>query len=601
MTDYTPPMADTEFVLRHLVGLDEICASEHFAHADADTSIGLLEESGRFFAEVVAPTNQPGDVVGSVHQPDGSVKTPEGFKEAYDQLVAAGWTGIGQPLEFGGGGFPKVVATALQEQIGSANLSFSMCPLLTEGSIEAILHHGDEVMRETYLPKMMTSEWSGTMNLTEPHAGSDVGALTTKAEPNDDGSFNVFGTKIFITFGEHDLTKQIVHLVLARTPNSPPGTKGISLFLVPKFLVGPDGELGERNGVTCVSIEHKMGIKASPTCVLSYGENGGAKGWLVGEEHQGMKAMFTMMNSARLGVGQEGHSLAERAYQQAKVYATERIQGRALGADGPSPIIDHANVRRMLMTMKARIEAMRALILTDAAAIDVSNHGPDEATRKAAANRAAFLTPIVKSWCTEMGTEVTSDAIQVYGGMGYIEETGVAQHYRDCRITAIYEGTNGIQALDLVGRKLPLEGGGVFMELISEMRGTLAQADGAGAEFSQIAMGLADAIDAMADCGEWLLTRMSADGIGDAFAGANPFQRICGVAIGAHLMAKSALTARKMLHADDTSHTITTEFLQDKIVTARFFCEQLAPEARSCVAAVKAGAEDLFAIDSNAF
>ncbi|HUS62021.1 MAG TPA: acyl-CoA dehydrogenase family protein, partial [Acidimicrobiales bacterium] len=482
--EYRPPLADIGFVLRHLVDYDAIAELEPYKHADIDTVLALLDEAGRFMAEVVAPTNKSGDEQGSQRQPDGSVVTPEGFKEAYAQYVDAGWGAVPFDPEYGGGGFPWTIGVALQELLTSANMAFSMAPLLTQGAIDMLQHHGNEEYKQRFLPKMITGEWTGTMNLTEPDAGSDVGALRTKATPNGDGTYGITGTKIFISFGEHDLAENIIHLVLARTSDAPPGTKGISCFIVPKVL-----EDGTRNNVTCVSIEHKMGIKASPTCVLEYH---GATGYLIGDENAGMRYMFTMMNNARLSVGLEGLSLAERAYQQAVAFAKERQQGRASGAPAgnSSPIIEHPDVRRMLLTMRALTEAMRALCYVNAEAIDVARHHPDDATRAKAQERADVLTPVSKGWCTDMGVEVTSLAIQVHGGMGYVEETGVAQHFRDSRITPIYEGTNGIQAMDLVGRKLPIRAGGAVMDLIEEMAAT----DG-GPE-------LADAVDALREATE---------------------------------------------------------------------------------------------------
>ena len=462
MAEYTAPLRDIRFVLEHLVDLPSVAALPGFEHVDADSVYAVLEENGRFMEDLVAPLNRIGDLQGSVRQDDGTVTTPEGFKEAYKAYVDAGWNGVAFPATYGGGGFPWVVGIAMQEILTSANMAFSMCPLLNQGAVDMLLHHASEEHRETYLPKMVTGEWTGTMNLTEPQAGSDVGALTTRAVPQADGTYRVTGTKIFISFGEHDMSENIIHLVLARTPSAPPGTKGISCFIVPKYVVNDDGTLGARNDVTCVSIEHKMGIKASPTCVLSYGDAGdGAIGYLIGEENAGMRYMFTMMNNARLSVGLEGLALAERAFQMALSYAKERKQGRAPGAPAgeQSAIVDHPDVRRMLLTQRASIEALRGIIYANAAAMDRSVRHEDEATRAGCAELADILTPVSKGWGTDLGVELTSLALQVFGGMGYIEETGVAQHYRDARIAPIYEGTNGIQAMDLVGRKLPMRAG----------------------------------------------------------------------------------------------------------------------------------------------
>jgi len=573
MAEYVPPLDDIAFVLRHLVDLSGIARFAAYEHADVDTSLGLLEEAGRFFAEAVAPTNKVGDEQGSRWQPDGTVVTPDGFKEAYAQYVAAGWGAVPFDPEYGGGGFPWVIATALQELMNSANMAFSMAPLLTQGAIDMLSHHGSVEQKQAFLPKMITGEWTGTMNLTEPDAGSDVGALRTKAEPAADGSYRITGTKIFISFGEHDLADNIIHLVLARTPGAPPGTKGISCFIVPKVL-----EDGTRNAVRCMSVEHKMGIRASPTCVLDYDA---ATGYLIGDENAGMRYMFTMMNNARVSVGVEGLSLSERARQQAVAFAKERRQGR--GPDAPagtsSPIVEHPDVRRMLLTMRALTEAMRALAYVNAAAVDLARHHPDEATRTTAMERADVLTPITKGWCTDTGVEVTSLAIQVHGGMGYVEETGVAQHFRDARITPIYEGTNGIQAMDLVGRKLPIRMGGAVIDLLEEM----ATVDG-GPE-------LTDAVAAMREATEWLLANGLQDPV-DALAGATPYLRLCGIVVGGWLLARSAVIARQLLDAGEGD----AGFLEDKIVTARFYAEQLLPAARGLVPAVKAGGEVLFAI-----
>jgi alkylation response protein AidB-like acyl-CoA dehydrogenase len=583
MPDYTPPLDDIAFVLRHVVDLDALAQLEPYRHADADTSIGLLEEAGKFMAQVVAPTNQVGDEQGSRRQPDGTVVTPDGFKEAYAQYVDAGWGAVPFDPEYGGGGFPWLVAVALQELLTSANMAFSMAPLLTQGAIDMLAHHASDELKARYLPKMITGEWTGTMNLTEPDAGSDVGALRTKAVPNGDGTYAITGTKIFISFGEHDLAENIVHLVLARTPDAPPGTKGISCFIVPKVL-----DDGSRNGVACVSIEHKMGIKASPTCVLDYD---GATGFLVGDENAGMRYMFTMMNNARLSVGLEGLALGERAYQQAVAFSKERRQGRAPGAapGTSSPIVEHPDVRRMLLTMRATVEAMRALAYCNAEAIDVARHHPDAEVRERAQERADVLTPVTKGWSTDMGVEVTSLAIQVHGGMGYVEETGVAQHFRDARITPIYEGTNGIQAMDLVGRKLPIRLGGAVADLLGEMAGL---DDELGTpELSPLRAPLADAVAALREATDWLLANGLEQPV-DALAGATPYLRLFGIVTGGWLLARSAVAACELLASGDGDPA----FLADKVTTARFYATQLLPAARGLVPAVTAGAGDLFAI-----
>src|SRR5829696_4211037 len=415
MSEYSAPLDDMRFVLENVVDLAGLAALPGYEHADPETVFGVLEESGRFFAQVFGPLNRVGDTQHSRRNGDGSVTTPEGFARAYQRYVDAGWAGVPFPPEYGGGGFPWLVAIAMQEMLTSANMAFSLCPLLTQGAIDMLLHYGSEEQRETYLPKMVTGEWSGTMNLTEPQAGSDVGALTTKAVPVDDGSWRITGQKIFITYGEHDLADNIVHLVLARVPDAPPGTRGISCFIVPKFLVNDDGSLGARNAVECVSIEHKMGINASPTCVMAYD---GAVGHLIGEPNQGMRYMFTMMNNARLSVGLEGLAVGHRAYQQAVAYANERRQGKAPGAAADAPIVEHADVRRMLLTMKAHLEALRGIAFLNGEGIDLSRAGVDEAVRAAGQERADILTPITKGWGTDVGVALTSLAVQVHGGMG---------------------------------------------------------------------------------------------------------------------------------------------------------------------------------------
>ena len=506
MPEYRAPIAEIRHALWHMAGLDAIAALPGMEHSDADTVDGLLDEAGRFFGEVMAPLNRDGDVIGTVRNDDGTITSPPGFVDAYRRYVEAGWSTLGFPAAYDGGGFPWVVNLAVQEMMTSANFSLSLAPMLTQGAIDALMHHGTEAQKETYLRRMVAGEWTGTMNMTEPGAGSDVGALTTRAVPADDGSWRISGQKIYISWGEHELTDNIIHLVLARTPDSPPGTKGISLFVVPKFLVNDDGSLGARNDVRCVSIEHKMGLHASPTCVMSYGDDGGAVGWLLGEEHQGMRVMFTMMNNARLAVGLEGVGLAERAYQQALAFAHERRQGRAAGADPgeASPIVDHPDVQRMLLDMRTGTAAIRGLCYRTAAATDLATHGATDDDRRAGDQMAALLTPLAKAWSTDLGCEITSLGIQVHGGMGYIEETGAAQHFRDARVTPIYEGTNGIQAIDLVGRKLPMDGGAVIRRHLTDMRAT---ADRAAAvdSLAPAARHLRAALDAVTEATEWLL------------------------------------------------------------------------------------------------
>ena len=594
MPEYTAPLRDMRFVLEHLVDLDAVVTLPGFDHVDAAGVYAVLEENARFMEDLIAPLNRVGDVQGSVRNDDGSVTTPDGFKQAYQAYVDAGWGGVPFPAEYGGGGFPWLVGIAMQEMLTSANMAFSMCPLLNQGAIDMLLHHASEEHKETYLPKMITGEWTGTMNLTEPQAGSDVGALSTKAVPQPDGTYRITGTKIFISFGEHDMSENIIHLVLARTPSAPPGTKGISCFIVPRLLVNDDGTLGERNDVTCLSIEHKMGINASPTCVLSYGDGGeGAVGFLIGDENAGMRYMFTMMNTARLSVGLEGLALAERAFQMALAYAKERKQGRAPGAPAgeQSLIIDHPDVRRMLLTQRASIEALRGIIYANAAALDRAARHEDEAIRTSANELAEMLTPVSKGWGTDLGVELTSLALQVFGGMGYIEETGVAQHFRDARIAPIYEGTNGIQAMDLVGRKLPMRAGGAISDYLGSMDGTLAELDAAGDGLASIRSALAAAVADLRTATEWLLANGGANPL-DALAGATPYLRLFSVVTGGWVMAQQALKATALL--GDASPGDRT-FYEGKVLSARFFCEQILPQAGGLVAAVTATNRDLAA------
>jgi alkylation response protein AidB-like acyl-CoA dehydrogenase len=575
------------FVLEHVVDLAGLAALPGYEHADPDTVFGVLEESGRLFAHEFAPLNRVGDAQHSRRHDDGSVATPEGFGRAYRRYVEGGWSGVPFPTDYGGGGFPWLVGVAMQEMLTAANMAFSLCPLLTQGAIDMLLRYGSEAQRETFLPRMVSGEWTGTMNLTESNAGSDVGALTTKAVPDEDGGWRITGQKIFITYGEHDLADNIVHLVLARVPGAPPGTKGISCFIVPKFLVADDGSLGERNGVYCVSIERKMGIHASPTCVLAYDH---AVGYLIGEANQGMHYMFAMMNNARLSVGLEGLALGERSYQQAVAYARERRQGRASGAPaGESAlIVDHPDVRRMLLTMRAQIEALRCLAYLNAESIDLSRVHPDPDVRTWRQELADLLTPITKAWGTDLGVELTSLALQVHGGMGYIEETGVAQHYRDARIAPIYEGTNGIQAMDLVGRKLPMRGGGVMNDFLAGIAATAEDLVASDGDLPTIGKHLAEAHATLRQTTDWLLANGRVDP-DNALAGATPYLRMCGIVTGGWLLARSAQAAARRL----TSGGGDDEFLRQKLVTARFYAEQLLPQAAGLAPAVMAGPDDL--------
>jgi alkylation response protein AidB-like acyl-CoA dehydrogenase len=584
MPEYVPPLADIRFVLAHVVDMGGLTALEAFGHADPATVDSVIEEAGKFMADVLAPLNRIGDTVGSHLETDGGlvtrVVTPPGFKDAYARYVEAGWGAIPFDPVFGGGGFPWLVTIVLQEMLTSANMSFSLCPLLTQGAIDMLAHHGSPQQQDRYLSRMVTGEWTGTMNLTEPEAGSDVGALRARATPAEDGTWRISGQKIFITYGDHDLADNVIHLVLARVPDAPPGTRGISCFIVPKFLVNDDGTLGPRNDVRCVSLEHKMGIHGSPTCVMSYGDQGGAVGYLI---NAGMRYMFTLMNTARLSVGVEGIAIAERAYQQAVAFARERKQGHAVGAPAgaQSAIIEHPDVRRMLLTIHASTLAMRRLIYLNAESVDLARHHPDPEIRRARQELVELLTPVSKAWCTDVGVEMASLAIQVHGGMGYIEETGVAQLLRDGRIAPIYEGTNGIQAIDLVSRKLPMRGGAVvreFLDAISREADALAATELASIQ-AQLRMG----VDALAVASEWLLEHGKEDP-NVLLAAAGPYLKMFGLVTGGWLMARSAAAALK--HGPP-----------DVLVTARFYAEQLLPQAGALIGAVTAGPRDLFAVD----
>lgn len=523
--------------------LDELIAKGIYPALDEDTIRSVFEEGGKFGADVLAPLNAIGDKEACTLA-DGVVTMPHGFKAAYQQFVHAGWAALPCPEDYGGQGLPEIVSVAVSEIWNAANLSFGLCPLLTQGAIHAIEAGGSAALKKIYLPKMVSGEWTGTMNLTEPHAGSDLSIINTKAERNGDGTYRISGTKIFITFGEHDLAENIIHLVLARLSDAPPGTRGISLFIVPKFLVNADGSLGERNDVVCVGIEHKLGINASPTCVMKYGEKGGAIGYLVGEENRGLATMFVMMNAARLGVGMQGVAMAERATQRAVAFAKERTQGHAVGTPGTglSPIIEHPNVRRKLMTMKAMTQAARHICIATAASLDAAHRAADAGEKAAAANRAALLTPVAKAYSTDIAVEVASLGIQVHGGMGFVEETGAAQYYRDARILPIYEGTNGIQAIDLVTRKLPLEGGATVKSFLAELDAIAESVRGANrGDLGGSAARLAEGLAALKSATHWIAAALASDP-NAALASAAPYLRLFGLAAGGGFLAKAALT-----------------------------------------------------------
>ena len=580
MSVYVAPLRDVRFALEHIAGLDHVLGLEPFRHAEPDVVGSLLEECARFVQDLVAPLNRIGDMEGSTLE-DGQVVTPPGFQEAYKSYVNAGWGTIGAPARWGGADMPRILGVAVEELFTSACLSFSTGPLLTSSAITALAAHGTDEQRDLYLPKLITGEWSATMNLTEPHAGSDVGALDTRAHPAGDGTYRLAGTKIFITYGDHDMASNVIHLVLARIPGSPPGTKGISMFIVPKLLPDASGEPGERNDVKVVSLEHKLGIRATPTCVMVYGEDrGGAVGYLLGGPDEGMRNMFTMMNTARISVGIQGMAVAERAYQQAAAYARERRQGRAVGATEPmSPIIDHPDVRRMLMTMRSYTEAMRSLIYRAAMHQDLAHAAPDEDQRRRHAKRLALLTPIVKSWCTEIGVEVASIGIQVHGGMGYIEETGAAQHWRDARITPIYEGTNGIQAIDLVMRKLPMDGGRTVGSYIRSLWPSVAALRDVG--WYAAADSLDAALSRLEDATGRLLAQT--DRPNRVLAGASPYCLMFGGVAAGAMMAESGAAA---VAAGD----------RRKETTCRFYLEQLLPLSTALHGAATSGDEILFDI-----
>jgi acyl-CoA dehydrogenase len=571
---YIAPVKDMLFVMNELAGLSNVVAYPSYAQAGADVDLApaILEESAKFNQDVVAPLNWPGDQNPSTWK-DGVVTTTPGFKEAFEQFAAAGWQGVVHPAEFGGQSLPKLIATACFEMVHSASLSFALCPMLTDGAIEALLTAASPEIQAQYVPNMISGEWTGSMCLTEPQAGSDLSMVRARAVPEGNGTYKIFGTKIFITYGEHDMAKNIVHLVLARTPDAPEGVKGISLFVVPKFIVNIDGSLGERNDVYCVSIEHKLGIKASPTAVLQFGDHGGAVGYLVGEENRGLEYMFVMMNAARFAVGMQGIAVAERAYQKAVQYAKDRVQSRDLdGSTGPVAIIHQPDVKRMLMTMRAYTEASRALAYYAAAAYDAQHAAPDQAERKASQAVYEFLVPIVKGFSTEMSIEVASLGVQVHGGMGFIEETGAAQHYRDARILTIYEGTTAIQANDLIGRKTVRDGGATAKELTQRIAATekdLASSgsDDAKAVLKQLTVGRTAFEEALA----YIVANAKSDAKA-VYAGSFAYLRLSGLVLGGWQMARSLLVAERLRDSDPA-------FYGAKIATARFFAEHLLPQA----------------------
>lgn len=593
MTEYVAPLKDIRFAMQELAGLAQVVGLPACEEASADVVDAILEEAAKFAGEVLSPLNRIGDRDGAKWK-DTVVTTSPGFKEAYRQFVDNGWNGLGCDPEFGGQGLPRLLSTAVSEMWKASNHAFSLCPMLTQGAIEALMIAGTDEQKAAYLPNLVSGEWTGTMNLTEPSAGSDLAAVRSRAEPVGDGTYKIFGQKIFITYGEHDMTENIVHLVLARTPNAPEGVKGISLFVVPKFLLKEDGTPGERNDVFCVSIEHKLGIHGSPTAVLAFGDHGGAIGTLVGEENRGLEYMFIMMNAARFNVGLEGLGDAERAYQRAVVYAKERVQGTEVGVrGGPKvPIIKHPDVRRMLMSMRSRIEAMRALAYVTAAAQDNAHCNPDDTARKHGQAFADLMIPVVKGWSTESAIDIASLGVQVHGGMGYIEETGAAQHLRDARITAIYEGTTAIQANDLIGRKIAREQGQTIKGLIAEMRIDAMQLDG---DLALIGGRQNASIDALEKAVSWIVDNFSSHPKA-VHAGAVPFLYLLGIVAGGWQMGRAAVIARTRIIGGDSD-----PFWPAKLATTRFFADHSLTQAAGLAESVMAGAVGALEVDDDSF
>jgi alkylation response protein AidB-like acyl-CoA dehydrogenase len=577
---YKAPVNDIVFTLNHEAGFDRLVQSGAYPDLSDDLVDAILDEAAKFADNVVAPLSWEGDQTGARLEDDG-VKVPESFKQAYAKYVESGWSTLAAPTDYGGQGLPLALSNAVTEMMNS-NIGFQLCPMLSNGGMEALAAHASDEQKETYLSKIVSGEWSATMNLTEPHAGSDVGNIRAQATPQNDGSYLVRGTKIYITYGDHDMADNIVHLVLARTPGAPEGTKGISLFLVPKFLVNDDGSLGARNDVACIGLEEKLGIHASPTCVMAFGENEGAIGWLVGAENRGMACMFTMMNNARLHVGLQGVGVAERATQHALAYAVERKQGRAPGAGKDDneavAIINHPDVRRMLMSMRTMTEAARGICYENAVMADLAHESGDAAAQA----KYDLLTPISKAFSTDIANEVAALGVQVHGGMGFIEETGAAQHVRDARILTIYEGTNGIQAIDLVGRKLPLGNGQVVRAYIGEMRETAEMCRQSNHPvLTQAAGELGDAIDALETATDWLLDRTKSNPM-DTLAGATPYLRLFGLAAGGHYLAKGALAATQ-------EEALDPAFVNRKLSSIRFFGANMLTTCGGLAASVMAG------------
>jgi 3-(methylsulfanyl)propanoyl-CoA dehydrogenase len=585
---YRAPIDDMLLALNHGAGLKAAIEAGHYGDFDADITAAVLEEAGKFATDVLAPLNKVGDEHG-IKLEANQVTTAPGWPDAYKRWTDGGWNAVSGPEAFGGQGLPLAVNAACTEIWSASNVAFGLCPLLTLSAIEALDAHGSDELKNIYLEKLVTGEWTGTMQLTEPQAGSDVGALRTRAEKQADGTYRIKGTKIFITYGEHDMTDNIVHFVLARLPDAPAGTKGISLFLIPKFMVNADGSLGARNDIYASGVEHKLGMHASPTCTMTMGDHGGAIGYLIGEENQGMRCMFTMMNQARLGVGLEGVGVADRAYQQALAYAQERKQGKAVGNKndgGSDAIIVHPDVKRMLLQMRAMTAAARSICYATAVALDVAVRAKDAKVRSNAAARGALLTPIAKAWSTDIGNDVAYLGVQVHGGMGFIEETGAAQHYRDARITAIYEGTNGIQAIDLVTRKLAANGGASVWALLAELDATVKQVEVSNdPAFGTTATKLREALGSLDRASRWLLERVATKP-DDALAGATPYLRLFGATLGGCMLAGEALAAKA---GGDGERYVTL---------ARFFAENVTVQAASLEKTVTDSAEAVNGADA---
>jgi butyryl-CoA dehydrogenase len=594
---YQAPLKDMLFVMNELADLAGVNALPGNEDATPETAEAIIEENAKFVTNVIAPLNYASDKEPSYWH-DGQVTTSKGFKEAFKAFGEAGWQGVQHPVEFGGQGLPKLLATPCIEMLNAGSISFALCPLLSDGAIEALLTAGSDEQKAIYLENLVSGKWTGTMNLTEPQAGSDLAAVRTRAVPQGDGTYKVFGTKIYITYGEHDFSENIVHLVLARTPDAPAGVKGISLFIVPKFMVNADGSIGERNDAHCVSLEHKLGIKASPTAVLQFGDHGGAIGTLVGEENRGLEYMFIMMNAARFGVGLQGIGLAERAYQKAVAFAKDRVQSRDLaGSAGPVSIIHHPDVRRMLMNMRSQTEAARALAYVGAGISDVAHSHADAEVRKANLATYEYLVPIIKGWSTEMSQDVARDGVQVHGGMGFIEETGAAQHYRDAKILTIYEGTTAIQANDLVGRKTVRDGGAVAKAIIAQVRETEAQLAASGsADAKAILVQLSNGSKDLEAVVEYMVANMKSD-IKGVFSGSVLYLKLAGIVLGGWQMARAAVIAQQKLDANDGD----AGFYKAKIATARFFADHILSQSSGLRTAIIDGSAGVLALSEDQF